>query len=271
MLRPYIEGRGGVVHVRYRGNACAPNAFLQTIKSAYENLTSDGPRASVRIDEDNFKTHYLGDVLQSIAKKVGCTLEAAVGGPPVIGEITIASGNEAKGDMDVNAENIHVHVSDGSDGPLLRERRVGTLNKATQDYLSSGRLMIVLNDAPPNVHAMFWRDLWDGGLKDLTKEGLLLVKMTDEERQHQGNHPDEPQAEQVISLPVEFDEARQRDAVEDLAMILIREVKKIKNIDLSLEAATANIRAFVVSHKRSISRLHDEWSGVLMELVRHAN
>ncbi len=269
MLEPYIAERGGVVHVRYRGDVCAPDAFLATLKSVFEECETTRPRASVRIDPDFFTTHYLGDVLHAFADKLDCTLEAPKSVAPVIEEFVVASGNESEGDMDVTA-NIHMHTSDYSDAPALRNRRVAIVCNAMRKFLATGRFMIVLNDAPARDQAPFWRDLWEKGLKELVDDGLFLVKMIDEDKQQQGKHPDEPKPEQTAALPIEFDETRQRDAIEDLAKILIHEVKRIKNLEGPLETATQSVRAFVYSHKRSISRLHTEWSGVLMQLVRDA-
>ncbi len=269
-LKPYLEGRGGVAHVRYLGGACAPNAFLQTIKTAYEGHTSDGRRTSLRIDPDFFTTHYLGDVLQALASKLGCALEIVKTTPPVIEEIVLASGNAAEGNMDVNA-NVHIHTGEHADASGLRDRRVAMLCEAAQEFLGTGRFMIVLNATAPNLLAPFWRDLWEKGLKNSVKNGLFLVKMVDEEKGYSGTHPDEPEPELVVSLPVEFDDRRQSDAIEDLAKILIREVKQQTNLDLPMTAATRSVRAFVYSHTRSISRLHTEWSGVLMRLVRDAH
>ena len=256
------------MHVRYRGDACAPNVFLETIKSVFESFVSDGPRASVRIDPDFYTTHYLGDVLQAIAKKVECTLESGRAGPPV--ELVVGSGNESQGDMDVSVQNLHVHMGDQSDAPILRDRRVAVVSNAIQEFLSKGHFMIVLNDTPSKDQVEFWRDLWEGGLKRLIKDGLFLVKMIDEEQSHVGKHPDEPDPEQILVLPVEFDESRQADAIEDLARILIREVKRAKKLEVPLNSAIMTVKAFVFSNKRSISRLHVEWSGVLMDLVRDA-
>ena len=68
--------------------------------------------------------------------------------------------------------------------------------------------MIVLNDASLKDQSPFWRDLWDKGFGALVADGLLLVKMIDEQNKHQGRHPDEPDPEQTISLPVDFDDSR---------------------------------------------------------------
>ncbi len=269
MLEPYIAERGGVVHVRYRGEGCAPDAFLATLKSVFEQCATNRPRASVRIDPDFFTTHYLGDVLHALADKLGCTMEAPKSVMPVIEEFVAASGNTSQGDMDVTA-NIHVHTSDHSDAPAMRNRRVVAICNAMREFLAGGRFMIVLNDMPSKDQAAFWRDLWEKGLKELVGDGLFLVKMIDENNERQGKHPDEPEPEQTTALPIEFDETRQLDAIEDLANILTREVKSLKNLEMPLDAAIQSVRAFVYSHNRSISRLHTEWSGVLIQLVRDA-
>jgi hypothetical protein len=130
--------------------------------------------------------------------------------------------------------------------------------------------MIVLNDAAPEEQAPFWGDLWEDGFKELIAHGLLLIKMIDDEKQRNTKHPDEPEPEIRLSLPAAYDERQQLDAIEDLANILIREVKRERNLDLPLESATLSVRGVVFSHKGDISRLHREWSGVLMDLVKNA-
>jgi len=263
-LKPYIEKKGGVVHIRYRGEACAPRAFLATLKS-----TVEGHGTSIRIDPEFFTTHYLGDVLHELATKLGHALEIEKPAGPAIEEMVIASGNESDGDMEITA-NVHMHGGDPAGASVLRDHRVAAICQAMRKYLVTARFMIVLNATPAHEQSSFWRDLWAKGLGALVKDGLVLVKMIDEENNDQGRHPDEPPPEQVLSLPVEFDEARQRDAIEDLARILASQVKFQRNLEVSLDSATQSVRAFVYSHKRSIDRLHNEWSGVLMELVRDA-
>jgi hypothetical protein len=73
----------------------------------------------------------------------------------------------------------------------------------------------VLNYAAPQDQAVFWRDLWGKGLKEFIDDGLFVVKMIDENKGFHSKHPDEPEPEQTVTLPVEFDDPRQRDAIED--------------------------------------------------------
>lgn len=267
-LQPYFNGKGGVVHIRYRGIQCAPNAFLETLKSSFDNFVSQGPRASVRIDPMVSTTHYLVDILQAIAKKVGCKLETTKTVAPVI---NVGYGNTSGADMSIDIRDVQIDATDYLDAPLLRDRRIAQLSRATREFLSTGHFMIVLNDAAPEEQAPFWHELWDSGFKELVGQGLLLVKMIDDEKQRNTKHPDEPEPERRLSLPTEYDEPRQQDAIADLANILIREVKRERNIDLSLQSAILSVRGVVFAHKSDISRLHREWSGVLMDLVKNAS
>lgn len=56
-LEPYLNGRGGVVDVRYRGRSSGSNAFLSVLKSQFENRP-DATKVqgdSIRLDPQNYK------------------------------------------------------------------------------------------------------------------------------------------------------------------------------------------------------------------------
>jgi hypothetical protein len=267
-LRPYFNKKGGVVHIRYHGSESAPNAFLMTLKWRFEKFRLNESRASVRIDpEIGFTTHYTIDVMQTIANKVGYALESS---GALSATFNIASGNTSQAGMDVDVGSIHIDALGHADAPMIRDRRITQLVMATRRFLSNGHFMIVLNDCTMAEQAFFWRDLWAKGFNNLTADGLLLVKMVDSEKQNQSKHPDEPEPTIRLSLPVEYDDSRQLDVVEDLAAILVREIKREKNLDLAHDDAIRRVQGVVFSHKGDISRLHREWSGVLQDLVKNA-
>ena len=129
----------------------------------------------------------------SFARKLECSLEMGEQPTPVIEELVVGSGNKTDGDMEINAE-VHVHAGDLAATLALRDRRIAAICGTLRKYLEAGKFMIVLNDMPAREQSLFWHDLWTQGLGQLVGDGLVLVKMIDEENNNAGRRPDEPPA-----------------------------------------------------------------------------
>lgn len=269
-LQPHLEGEGGYVRVRYSGENCAPLSFVKALSSRYEKSHGKKPddlqRTSVRLDPAVFTTRYLDDVLNTLARKVGLTLEK-VSRPNPLGPLSIGSQNQAGGDLNVE---VNIDYGDTSfDLSDIQHRKSLAVASGIREYLENGRLMIVLFQANDGEHGFFWRDLWANYLANLQEQGLLLVKMYDTSKMVRDADSDEPHPVCEISLPSSLDENAEAAAITDMAHILI-EKGRLQGVSVSAHDARNMVSGVVVSHRDDVCRLHNVWAGTLMRLIAHA-
>lgn len=255
-LETYLDGdRGGVAEVRYADPACAPVAFIQTLTVEYEQGGSPGKFESIRLDPDNFNTHFLGDIRETFRFKLGVSSEAAIPGT-----IKAGTDNHAGGDQEINLTfNIH---GDEAAQARQRSRWADELVTFLDGFLDRGRrLMIILTDDPEKEHAQFWQHLWRGRLERLKPKGIFLVRMRGPRPQAWSDHPDAPRADTVIVLPANLGHPDLGHAVEDAAEVLRKEVS-------SLTAASAHdmAKAVVYVQSESVQAMRNGVAGLIAKL-----
>lgn len=259
-LQPFIDGLGGIVAVDYKGNSCAPNAFVATLISAHarcsgQTQSSGKPRPgrSIIIDRSNYAVRYLSELRREFESCFGITLpSAAIGGQRLAP--TIASNNTASGNQDIE---VHLHFNADSEPVLCagRDSWIDSLCAQLKSVLETHRVMIVLMHGVEHEQREFWDKLWHNGLRKLVDDGLLLVRMIDTSPEAGSNSNSNSlkiaPLKRTIYLPTSLDQAQQRAARDDLA-VWVKET-----LSISHETADAFALSFVQSHVNDINRLHD--------------
>jgi hypothetical protein len=74
-LDRYLDGVGGVINVRYSGENCGANAFLEVLTASFETRgetrsLSKPNGVSVRLQRANYKTLYLADIRLEFERKL---------------------------------------------------------------------------------------------------------------------------------------------------------------------------------------------------------
>ena len=179
-LQPYLDGQGGIVKIAYRGQQCAPYAFLGLVTSLFEgrgeNKALQKPKGlSLRIDRNNYATMYMSGIRRQFETLMQVPLPRPVSaGHGVAAEMF--SHNTAGG-----SQSFEYHISDSDVSlQMRRDEWVSAMCEVLKSYLCTGRFMLVLMHGPTADQSEFWSQLWSAGLASLVDEGLVLVRMADE-------------------------------------------------------------------------------------------
>jgi len=267
-LQPFIDGAGGVVAVDYKGDPCAPNAFVTTLVSVHaqcskQTQSSGKPRPgrAIIIDRSNYAARYLSELRGEFESCFEITLPStAISGERLAP--TIASNNTASGNQDIE---VHLHFDAGSESmqSARRDSWIDSLCTQLKSVLKTHRVMIVLMHGTEHEQREFWDKLWHNRLRKLVDDGLLLVRMIDSSSEPGSNSNSLKIAplKRTIHLPTFLDQEQQKAAREDLAA-WIRET-----LSISHEMANAFAFSFVQTHADEINRLHNK-VGFWMEELR---
>jgi hypothetical protein len=265
-LAPHLNGKGGVVRVRYAGDRCAPPAFLTTLKSEYECKEDGQTWRSIRIDHQVYTVRYLSGIRDEFVRLMNLKLPTPDDAEGLPGALSIFT--------DVEAETIHADISNvtqnnyfGGENPELksrnRDRWMDALCAALAQFLKSDHMMVVINHGEPAAQDEFWRYLWRGRFDGLVALGLLLVHMIDVTDGGGRVHDLAPVAHLEIDLPGTLGPRARKEAVEDLMSIIVRRVPAI-----SPDRARGAADALVAAHVDDIARLHRKYAIYLMDLER---
>jgi hypothetical protein len=261
-----LNGKGGVVRVKYAGDQCAPSAFLTTLKSEYECKEDGQTWRSIRIDHEVYTVRYLSGIRDEFVRLMNLELPTPDGLEDLPGTLSVFT--------DVEAETIHADISNvtqnnyfGGDNPELKSRNrnrwIDALRAALAQFLKSGHMMVVINHGEPAGQDEFWRYLWHGRLDDLVAFGLLLVHMIDVTDGGGRLHHLAPVAHLEIDLPTTLGPRARKEAVEDLVSVIVRRVPAIPP-----DRARGAADALVAAHVDDIPRLHRKYAMYLMNLER---
>ena len=264
-LAPYVNGKGGIVRLRYAGEPCAPSAFLSTLTCEYEHKDDNRDWRSIRIDREVYSVRYLSGIRDEFVRKIGLDLPEAyrVEGAP--SPLKVFTDVEAGGDIHADVSNVTQNVYVNGDNPALmsrsRGRWVNELCGQLSEFLIAGHMMVVVNHGSPEDQDEFWRYLWQDGLEGLVDAGLLLVHMVDVSNGTTVVHDLAPLGHLEVDLPTALSPAAQNDAIEDLTEIIEREIPDIPFDEARLRADT-----LVRTHVNDIPRLHRQYSSLLMQM-----
>lgn len=258
-LRPFLDGQGGVASVSYAGDRCAPNNFVETLTSVYEErwngvefVPGDSRWRSLRIDRDNYRVRYLAEIRAEFIRKMALELPAPVSTSQTSESMRVASNNVAWGSQAIRAE-VHYHADNDVALRWHRDKWIGSLCGYVEDFLRQSRLMIILMHGDREDQAEFWSSLWCGGLEHLTSKGLSLVRMVNIIGVPLDEHPMVARPDVSISLPYEFDSERQAHAIEDIANMIIRRVP-----NCTRERAFNYAQSYVLAHGDNLNDLYNK-------------
>jgi hypothetical protein len=265
-LAPHLNGKGGVVRVKYAGDRCAPSAFLTTLKSEYECKEDSRTWRSIRIDHQVYTVRYLSGIRDEFMRLMNLELPRPDSVEGLPGTLSVFT--------DVQAENVQADISNvtqnnyfGGDNPELksrnRDRWMDALCAALAQFLKSGQMMVVINHGEPAAQDEFWRYLWHGRFDGLVAFGLFLVHMIDVTDGSGRVHDLAPVAHLEIDLPSTLGPRARREAVEDLVRVIERRVPAIPP-----DRARGAADALVAAHVDDIPRLHRKYAIYLMDLER---
>jgi hypothetical protein len=265
-LQPFIAGQGGVACIRYAGDRCAPNSFVEVLTSAFEARNGgDWPAEksiaqSIRIDRHNYKVRYLVEIRTEFIRKMNQDLPSPITAGEISSSVQIASGNVAAGNQSIEAQINYA----GDNEVSLQVRRnewITSLCDRLQKFLESRRFMVVLMHGSKEDQLEFWDGLWHGGMSALVSHGLFLVRMIDCDDSEAGEYHRVAQPDCTVSLPRELNDVRRGHAIDDIAKAIKRWFP-----DYSTDICLAIAKGFVLSHTDDIARLHNGLLNVLLSL-----
>lgn len=233
-LQPYLTHTGGVVHIQTKTESPI-SAFTKVLRSKMESEAIDRKWVTVQIDGANPGTHYLSDMIFEIERTLGLQTQADQI-PPI--SISLASDIQAGDKVQIEHNVINYLGGERSGVREILQSRVNQIIQRLDESSGQQRLGIIFyesHQADRNELAAFRTVLWDSALEELTEKGLLLIDTSIEGWMHEF-WPPEPDL--VVDLPDRYDKDSRKEAVDDLAAILLQEGKVTTKKEALIFAAT---------------------------------
>ena|ERR1022692_2444549 len=220
-LRPYCEGRGGVVHI-HAGPTSPTSAFARVVRAQLAADVWPFKWSTVQIDPTNASTHYIPDIIAQINKNVRLSLAEANQRP-----VTINIGNENDAGGNVIVSDIDIDFgSDGYGQSELESKRIDHLCVSLKAVLETRRVALIFvetHKSDANSLTRLGRKLWEGALGDLTQSGLLVVDIFDPALLAHRTYAWPPDPDLILQLPDRYDDQTRSEALADLASIALDE------------------------------------------------
>ena len=261
LLDQYMDGAGGVVTVRYKGEDCAVNAFLETLTATFETrgdlrTLSKAEGLSIRLDPDNYKVRYLLGIRGEFERKLGMKL-APIKSVSLAFEAPILSHNTAGGDQHIEA---FLNVDADPFMAAARHDWVSMLCEALRNHLKTRRFMLILSWGSSDEQSEFWSSMW-GRVSELVEEGLLLIRFIDENAVEAERVLDSCICDCDVRLVTTLTDSAVQHAIEDVAKMICELVPGCG------EAESLNVaKGYVLSRKDSVRELHDGLMGLACSL-----
>lgn len=251
-LQPYLDGKGGVVNIRYRGASCGANAFLSIFKSEFERR----PHAekvlgtSIMLAPENYRVRYLAGIQNEFSRIMGKPSLVRSKLASMIVDASVLSNNTAGGAQHIEA---NFYLSNDTHMIIERNEWVSCLISELRDYLKTKRFVIFMLCGSSDEQAEFWSSIWNQA-NELTREGLLLVRMIDEEVAADTRHLDmyEYEYDCELTLPPELDGSDVEHAIYDVAALIADKIPSQDSVRTESYA-----KAYVVNNKNDVSALHN--------------
>lgn len=268
-LEPYINGKGGIVRIRYAGHHGAHNTFIQALKSGYECEDGDKIRRTILIDKNNYATRYLPGIRDVFIRKMRMELPSAHSAPETPVLLNIANEIEAGTHVDIDIKNVTSEIYYNGDNPVLmtsnRNEWIDDLCKKVHAFLDTGHIMLVISHGRAKDQDEFWSCLWNDALESCIDNGLLLIHMVDISDEAAGMHERAPNPNLEISLPIALSPQAQIQAIEDLTEIMLSKIPS-----MSRNEALTRAETLVGSNINDIPRLHSEGLAFVLTLAQEA-
>lgn len=221
VLRPYFEGRGGIVHV-HAGSTSPVSAFARVVRGQLAADEWPFKWSTVQIDPSNASTHYVADIIVQIRKNVKLSLTNAYRQP-----VTINVGNENEADGNVTVSNVDIDIAYDEYGQSeLESERIDHLCASLKVVLETRRVALIFVDthkSDANSLTSLGRKLWEGALDNLTQGGLLVIDIFDPALFGGGVYAWPPDPDLIVQLPDRYDDQSRTHALSDLASIALDE------------------------------------------------
>ncbi len=260
-LAPYIEGRGGVVHVHAEPDA--PIAvFAKVLRQELRQIAGPLLWTSAQVDPLNADTHYVWDIALRIGRAVDVPINLV---PQGAANVTVGSDLTARRG-DVTISNVSVVVQSSSfETPIREAALVQRLCETLRGVLKTRRLALVfvdMHEADRQSLNRIYSNLWENGLERLVDDGLLVVDIFRPQALEAVGSSWPPDPNVVLSLSATFDNESGRHALDDLielaldehlfpsriearafAMTLLTSSRNIREVHARLGLALTGLRA----------------------------
>lgn len=267
-LKPYLDGKGGFINIRYNGSSCGVNAFLLIFQSEFENRSqAKNPRgAFIMLAPENYRVRYLAGIRSEFSRVLSDPLLAKCDKTIFPFDVSVLCNNTAGGDQHIEANfdltNDHYMV-------IERNEWVSSLIHALREYLKTNRLAIIMLSGPSSEQSEFWSSIGSQA-KELTQEGLLLVRMINEKVDL--NRSDFDMYEHIyehdceFTLPSELDGENINYAIDDIAALISNRIPKQ---DSNCDKNIAYAKAYVLLNKDNVSNLHNRLYSFISDLEEY--
>jgi hypothetical protein len=176
--------------------------------------------------------------------------------------LNILTENEFHSPTEINIDNLNINAAGPHHDPRARDKHVQEICERLKRFLTQGgRMMIILNPAPPSEQSEFWYQLWNRGLAALVSKGLLFIHMVDRSTGTPTFHDCAPEPDLTIDLPNKLDESRGDEAFDDLTDILVKELP-----GFAPELIYAIVTTHLTNNEDSIKKLHDNLPKLILRL-----
>lgn len=262
-LGPYLDGKGGVVNVRCRGVSCGANAFLTILKSEFKSRphTAKSLGVSIRLDPANYKVRYLSGIRSEFARILSMQpLMKPMPASKFAEAEKVLCNNTAGGDQHIEA---NFYFDSDFDRTAERNEWVSLLVSELREHLKTKRFMIVLLAGSSEDQAEFWSSIWNR-VNDLTSDGLLLVRMIDDEMGGNTRDLHECEYDCEVTLAPLLDGEDVGHAIEDVTALIS---DRVPGNDAVSNANVA--KGYVLSNKHDVSALHNRLLSFIADLQEY--
>lgn len=132
-----------------------------------------------------------------------------------------------------------------------RNQWVFRLADELRRHLQTRRFMIVLLAGSSDDQSEFWSSLWTQ-VRELVDEGLLLVRMVDENSEGHDYRPEECRHDCEVVLAPLLDGDDVAHAIEDVSALIQESIP-----GMDAEGAAREARGYVLGHRYNVSEVHD--------------
>jgi hypothetical protein len=222
-LRPYFEGRGGVVHV-HASKASPVSTFARVVRHQLAADKWPFKWSTVQIDpSNNASTHYVPDIIAQIRRSARLGDVTGTSQRP----INVSVGNEIDAGGNVVLSNIDIDVGPDEYGQsTLESERISAFCALLKAALETRRVALIFVDTHKSKReslTSLGRKLWEGALADLTPSGLLVIDIFNPASLARRTYAWPPDPDLTLQLPVRYDDKSRADALDDLASMALDE------------------------------------------------
>lgn len=263
-LRPFLEGRGGVIQINFTSEDAAPSKFNHILKEDF-GASDNRNYLSLRVDDAWSTTYTVDDQIDAFARKLaeGGVVVDFSGITPYSGNVL--SENSAGGDLTISVTGLTI-VNGFDQSPYVRGKRIEAVCDGVRRFVSGGgHFMVVVNDMTQGEQARFWKQFWYAGLERAGERSLLLIYFVGPKC---GNRPhaDAPPPSLRLTLPtaIEGDEVRENCVYDDILDLF-------KEAGYMPEEVAVAAEGIISSHGHSVLAVQEGLAKLFLRLQTKPN